>query len=39
MRCSKVRGVLRYQVPNKLLSLEKLARHVLLLFYPFRDEK
>ena len=26
-------------VPNKLLAPEKLAHHVLLLFYPFRDEK
>ena len=24
---------------NKLLSPEKFAQHVLLLFYPFRDEK
>ena len=26
-------------MPNKLLPLEKFAHHVLLLFYPFRDEK
>ena len=26
-------------MPNKLLSPEKFAHHVLLLFYPFRDEK
>ena len=25
--------------PNKLLSPEKIAYPVLLLFYPFRDEK
>ena len=25
--------------PNKLLSPEKIAHPVLLLFYPFRDEK
>ena len=26
-------------VPNQLLSPEKRDRHVLLLFYSFRDEK
>ena len=30
---------LPYQVPNKLLSSEKFAHHVLVLFYWFRDEK
>ena len=39
MRYRKVRTVLQYHVPNKLLSPEKFAHHVLLLFYPFRDEK
>ena len=39
MRYCKVRTVLQYHVPNKLLSPEKFAHHVLLLFYPFRDEK
>ena len=39
MRCHKVRRILRYHVPNKLLSSEKLAHHVLLLFYLFRYEK
>ena len=39
MWCGKVRRILRYHVPNKLLSPEKLPHHVLLLFYPFRDEK
>ena len=28
-----------YHVPNKYLFPEKFADHVLLLFYPFRDEK
>ena len=36
MRCRKVRRILRYQVPNKLLCPEKFAHHVLLLFYSFR---
>ena len=39
MRCRKVRRILRYHVPNELLSPEKFPHHVLLLFYPFRDEK
>ena len=39
MRYCKVRTVLQYHVPNKLLTPEKFAHHVLLLFYPFRDEK
>ena len=39
MRCRKVRQILQYHVPNKLLFPEKFAHHVLLLFYPFRDEK
>ena len=39
MRCRKVRRILRYHVPNKILYPEKFAHHVLLLFYPFRDEK
>ena len=39
MRCRKVRRILRYHVPNKILYPEKFAHHVLLLFYPLRDEK
>ena len=39
MRYRKVRRILRYRVLNKLLAQEKFAHHVLLLFYPFRDEK
>ena len=39
MRCRKVRKILRYHVPNKILYPEKFAYHVLLFFYPFRDEK
>ena len=38
-RCCKVRRILRYHVPNKLLSPEKFAHHVLVLFFPFGDEK
>ena len=39
IRCRKTRGILAYHVPNKHLSLEKIAHHVLLLFYTLRDEK
>ena len=39
MRCRKVRRILRYHVPNRLLFPEKFAHYVMLLFFPFRDEK
>ena len=39
MRCRKVRRIHRYHVPNKLLSAKKCAHYVLLLFYPFRDQR
>ena len=32
MRCRKVERILRYRMPNKLLSPEKVANHVVLLF-------
>ena len=37
--CRIVRQILQYHVPNKLLSPEKYAHVVMLLFFPFRDEK
>ena len=39
MRCRKVRKILQYHVPNKILYPEKFAHHVLLLLYPLKDEK
>ena len=39
IRCCKTRGILAYHVSNKILSPEKIAHHVLLLFYTLRDEK
>ena len=36
MHCQKVRRILRYHVPNKLLSPEKFTHHVILLPFPFR---
>ena len=39
VRCRKIRpNILRYHEPNKLLSREKFAHH-MLLFHPFKDEK
>ena len=37
--CQKVRQILRYHMPNKLLSPEKFAHYAMLLFFWFRDEK
>ena len=39
IQCRKVRRVLGYHVLSKLLSPEKFAYDVLLLFYPFIDEQ
>ena len=39
MCCQKVRRILRYHMPNKLLFPEKFAHHVMPFFSPFRDEK
>ena len=39
MQCRKVRRILRYHTTSKLLSPEEFAHHVLVLFYPGRDEK
>ena len=38
MHCRKVRRILPHHVPNRLLSPEKFAHQVMLLFFPFRDE-
>ena len=39
MQYHKIRGILQFDVPNKLLSSKRFAHHVLLLFYPFKDER
>ena len=39
MHYRKVQRILQYNKPNKLLSPEKFAHDVMLLFFPFRDEK
>ena len=35
----KVRRVIRYHEPNKVLYPEKYTHHLLFLFCPFIDEK
>ena len=39
MCCRKVRRIHRYQVPHEIFYPEKVAHHMLLLFYPFKDQK
>ena len=38
MKCRKLSSVLQYFTPNKNRDYESYAHHLLLLFYPFRDE-
>ena len=39
LKCRKVKKVLRYYTPNKDKHPEKYAHHLLMLFFPFRDEE
>ena len=39
MQCQKVKRIFRYRLPSKFFSLQKFAQYVLLLYFPFRDEK
>ena len=39
LKCRKVQKVLRYFTPNKDKFPEKFSHHLLMLFYPFRDEE
>ena len=39
LKCRKVRKVLRCYTPNKHKYPEKYAHHMLMLYYPFRDEE
>ena len=39
LKCRKVQKVLRYFTPNKDDHPEKYAHHLLMLFFPFRDEE
>ena len=38
MKCRKLPSILWYFAPNKYWNYESYAHHLLLLFYPFRDE-
>ena len=38
MKCRNVRAVLRYHKPNKTKEPEQYFHHLLLLYYPWRDE-
>ena len=39
MKCRKVRAVLRYHTPNKQKEPEHYFHHLLILYYPWRDER
>ena len=39
MRCRSVKKILRYHTPNANLNPEEHAHHLLMLFYPFRNEQ
>ena len=38
MKCKKVKAVLRYHTPNKIKEPESYFHHLLMLYYPWRDE-
>ena len=38
MKCRKVRAVVRFHVPNKRKEPEKFFHHLLMLYFPWRDE-
>ena len=38
MKCRKVKAVIRYHKPNKDSEYEKYCHHLLMLFYPWRNE-
>ena len=38
MKCRKVKAVLRYHTPNKRKEPELYFHHLLVLYYPWRDE-
>ena len=39
MKCRKVKAVIRYHKPNKTKEPELYFHHLLMLYYPWRDEK
>ena len=38
MKCRKVKAILRYHTPNKIKEPESYFHHLLMLYYPWRDE-
>ena len=38
MRCRNVKKIIRYHTPNGQINLEGYSHHLLMLFYPFRNE-
>ena len=38
MKCRKIRAVVRFHTPNKRKEPEKFFHHLLVLFFPWRDE-
>ena len=38
MKCRKVKAVIRYHTPNKTKEPEKYFHHILMLYYPWREE-
>ena len=38
MKCRKIRAVVRFHIPNKTKEPEKFFHHLLMLFFPWRDE-
>ena len=38
MKCRNVKAILRYHTPNKIKEPESYFHHLLMLYYPWRDE-
>ena len=38
MKCRKIRAVVRFHTPNKTKEPEKFFHHLLMLYFPWRDE-
>ena len=38
MKCRKIRAVIRFHTPNKQKEPEKIFHHLLMLYFPWRNE-
>ncbi len=38
MKCRNVKAIIRYHTPNKTKEPELYFHHLLILYYPWRDE-